>query len=128
MAKASPAASNRAMTRLALAACLLVAASATSSAQVGAVVSAPRDGRVPPPRTGTAVVQGRVVDAESGLPLARAQVHLIPAPPGSPAAGLIVTDASGVFAFRSLPAGSYRLAVDKPPYINAQYPDGGQTI
>src|SRR5579872_701828 len=101
MAKAAPAASNRAMTRLALAACLLVAASAAASAQVGAIVSAPRDGRgVSPSRTGTAVIQGRVVDAENGLPLWRAQVHIIPPPPGNPAAGLIVTDASGVFAFR----------------------------
>lgn len=90
-------------------------------------------------RTGTAVIRGRVFAADSGQPVRRAFVMLMPAGPVSlpPAIGgqpieprrdasappqprNVATDASGRFEFTGLAAGVYRLRVMPAPH-SAQY-------
>ncbi|MBW8714028.1 MAG: carboxypeptidase regulatory-like domain-containing protein, partial [Acidobacteria bacterium] len=104
----------------------LLSSSPVATAQVGGVVGGtqivPRD-RVPPPRTGTGSVKGRVVDGVSGGPVARARVTLM----GSTRA-MVVTDAGGAFAFANLPPGPINISVDKSTYLNTSYPTRGRTF
>ena len=63
-----------------------------------------------PAATGTGVVDGVVVDAQSGLPLPGAAVSVV---------GLtvsIVSDGKGMFQFAALPAGQYKLHVEHVGY------------
>ncbi|MCA1563011.1 MAG: carboxypeptidase-like regulatory domain-containing protein [Acidobacteria bacterium] len=69
----------------------------------------PRDAR--PPATGTAVIRGRVLDRETGLPLARVVVSL-PHPAGRPTE--TQTDSQGRYEFAGLPAGRYSVTVFPP--------------
>ena len=82
----------------------------------------PRD-RVPPPRTGTGVIKGRVVDGVTGAAVPRARVML----QGS-GRSTVTTDASGMFTFSGLPIGPVMISVDKSTYLNARYPAAGRTI
>lgn len=73
-------------------------------------------------RTGTARIRGRVVAADSGAPLRKAQVR---------AAALEIrenrlatTDAQGNYEFKDLPGGRYILTASKGSYVSLQY---GQT-
>ncbi len=62
-------------------------------------------GQQPPPTTGTSSITGTVVNNATGEPVKKAMVTL-----GGPISGnqpAAVTDASGSFAFRKLPAGAY---------------------
>ena len=88
----------------------------------GNVQIAPRD-RVPPPRTGTGLVKGRVVDGVTGAAVARARVTLMGATRAT-----VLTDASGAFVFSNLPPGSLNISVDKSTYLNSRYPTPGRTI
>jgi len=83
----------------------------------------PRD-HVPPPRVGTAVVKGRVVDGTTGAAVARARVMMQGVGAGLPA----VTDADGGFSFTNLPAGPVMLMVQKSTYLQTRYPVAGKTI
>jgi protocatechuate 3,4-dioxygenase beta subunit len=95
---------------------------------------------------GTAAVRGRVVAMDTGSPIRHASVNLMMMPPPvtatastapasapnppQPASGgrgtvvqrtrTAVTDAQGVFEFKDLPAGSYRLSAS-PSQYSAQY-------
>ena len=71
---------------------------------------APRDAHDPALDTGTAVVRGRVTDAETGAPLARVTVSLSRS--GTRAQVDAKTGANGTFQFKQLPAGSYALTAD----------------
>jgi protocatechuate 3,4-dioxygenase beta subunit len=103
-------------------------------------------GRRPPPEpVGTATIRGRVVAADTGSPIRRAQVNLSVVPPTQPtnsatpqggtqsvvvngvqttinvAPGFArprsaTTDAQGVFEFKALPAGTYRLTAQPGQY------------
>jgi hypothetical protein len=105
-------------------------------------------GRRPPAEpVGTAVIRGAVVTSDTGSPVRRANVSLIPVttptmlPTGTPAsvastvlmngvpvqAGFgitgrpksVTTDAQGAFSFTALPAGSYRLTASAGQYSAA---------
>jgi hypothetical protein len=72
----------------------------------------------PTPSTGTALITGRVVDAESGAPVASTVVTLsgrgqTPAQ----ANNRVLTDAQGRFFFSDLPPGTVNLAASKPGYL-----------
>ena len=85
---------------------LVVLSSAWVAAQqlvVNPALQPPRD-RMPPPRTGTAVVKGRVVDGTTGAALARARVSV-----QGPMRTSVITDAGGDFAIANLPAGPLML-------------------
>src|SRR5262245_30722666 len=113
--------------RLVIVPLLLLAFAAPSPAQQVVITptsqgAPPRD-RVPPPRTGTGVIKGRVVDGVTGAAVARARVTLQGARRST-----VTTDASGVFAFSELPMGTVMISVDKSTYLSARYPAAGRTI
>jgi Carboxypeptidase regulatory-like domain len=77
----------------------------------------PRDGAPAP--TGTATISGRVVAAETGSPIRRAQINI-----NSRDAQFnrsITTDSEGRYELAALPAGRYRLFVDKAGYVALEY-------
>jgi hypothetical protein len=92
------------------------------------VAPLPTRDRPAAPTTGTAVVKGRVVDGQTGLPIARARVRLMGIQTAAAPSPSMQTDESGAFAFSKLPAGSYSLQADKPTYQTGRYPDSGQTL
>src|SRR5262249_43831382 len=80
--------------------------------------------RVPVLPPGTAVIKGRVVDAQTGNALARASVRL--QAPGNPTA--VMTDDSGAFKITSVPAGSWYVSVNRSGYMSSMYPEPKKTI
>ena len=82
----------------------------------------PRD-RVPPPRTGTGAIRGRVVDGVTGAAVARARVTL-----QSGKRAVVTTDATGGFVFTELPMGPVSISVDKPTYLPTRFPAPGRTF
>jgi hypothetical protein len=78
---------------------------------------APRDNAEA--KTGTAVLKGSVVSAETGKPLRRAQVR---AAGTDPRGGRTVsTDENGVWVLSELPAGRYNIQVSKGGYVQLAY-------
>ncbi len=75
-----------------------------------------------PRKTGTAVLRGRVVAADNGQPLRKAQVRIMS--PELRENRLATTDADGKYEFKELPAGRYNVSVSKGSYVSLQY---GQT-
>lgn len=68
---------------------------------------------------GTAIIRGRVVAADSGTPVRRAQVR---AQAGELRANRLVnTDAQGRFEFKDLPAGRWNLTASKAGYMTLRY-------
>jgi hypothetical protein len=72
-------------------------------------------------KTGTGRIRGRVVSAENGGPIRRAQVRLTGPDIGAKTA---LTDAEGRFEFRELPAGRFSMQSTKSGYVSVQF---GQT-
>ena len=72
-------------------------------------------------KTGTGKLRGRVVAADTGSIVRRAQVRI-----GSPDIGTktAFTDAQGRYEFKDLPAGRFNLSVAKSGFVTMQY---GQT-
>lgn len=77
----------------------------------------PRDG--PQEKTGTAVLSGRVVAADTGKPLRRALVRA--SSQETPQGRSVSTDAEGRWQLKNLPAGSYRVSVSKGGYVDIGY-------
>ena len=81
----------------------------------------------PAPATPSAFrISGRVIDAITGQPLARASVALNPSNslnnPNAPDSGRVeVTDAEGVFGFAGVPPGKYVLSARRRGYIEQMY-------
>ena len=68
---------------------------------------------------GTAVIRGRVVSADNGTPIRRAQVR---AQAGELRANrLVSTDAQGRFEFKDLPSGRWNLTASKAGYMTLRY-------
>jgi protocatechuate 3,4-dioxygenase beta subunit len=77
----------------------------------------PRDNAQAP--TGTAKISGRVVAADTGSPIRRAQINV-----NSRDARFgrsVTTDSEGRYELAALPAGRYRLFVDKAGYVALEY-------
>jgi Carboxypeptidase regulatory-like domain len=70
------------------------------------------------PQTGTGRIRGRIVAAQTGTPLRRAQVTL-----GIPAsqARSTLTDSDGRFEFDQLPAARYAIVASKTGFVTLQY-------
>jgi carboxypeptidase family protein len=83
----------------------------------------PRD-RVQTPPTGTAIVKGRVIDAQTGMALARARVRL-QGPGNRPPA---LTDETGAFRLTEAPAGIFYLSIERSGYMAARVPEPGRTV
>jgi hypothetical protein len=84
----------------------------------------PARDRPQPPPTGTAIIKGRVVDGLTGIAVARARVRLQGA--GNPPP--VLTDASGAFQLKELPAGSVFFTVERSGYLFTRYPEPGRTL
>jgi protocatechuate 3,4-dioxygenase beta subunit len=72
-------------------------------------------------KTGTARIKGRIVVAETGAPVRRAQVRLSG---GEILPKTVSTDNEGAYEFHDLPAGRYTISATKSGYVNVSY---GQT-
>ena len=81
----------------------------------------PRDpsSRTPPPTTGTGVIRGFVVAADTGHPLRRARVQLRAI--GGGRQFVAMTGADGTFALSALPAGRYELRASKGRYVDTGF-------
>jgi Carboxypeptidase regulatory-like domain len=90
----------------------------------------PRDAPIGPPQmpSGTGVITGRIVDAQTGSGLARARVRLNWMGPGGSSRPPVVSDQTGAFAFSGLPAGSFTLMGEKATYMVTRFPEGGETL
>src|SRR6476646_2167076 len=79
------------------------------------------DGRqLKPAVVGTGVIAGRVVDARSGAPVSGAHVHVMQVNPPIGINGRYentVSDATGHFAFNTLPAGRFEVSASQPGYL-----------
>jgi hypothetical protein len=85
----------------------------------------PRDTRPAPPRTGTGIIRGRVVDGVTGQPLARVTIRLSSGPS---ATATLTTESTGAFEFINLPAGRYFIGLTKRGYMGGSYPESGRTM
>lgn len=74
-----------------------------------------------PVKTGTGRIAGRVLAAETGQPVRRAQVRVMSSDIGAKSS---LTDAEGRYEFRDLPAGRFNLSASKSGFVTIQY---GQT-
>jgi hypothetical protein len=79
----------------------------------------PRDGSAPAVPTGTGRILGRVVAADTGSPLRRAQVRISGTQPGLQATAS--TDQDGRYEFRNVPAASYTISVMRNGYVTLQF-------
>jgi len=111
---------------------VLIVMPAMSAAQVaGTVQGAPTPGPTAPrpqtpPRdggavlpTGTGRIRGRVVAADTGTPLRRAQVRVSGTLPGLQQ--VTDTDADGRYEFFNVPASRYTISVTRPGYVSMQF-------
>ena len=69
--------------------------------------------------TGTAVLRGRVVTADTGTAIRRAQVRAVSA--GSSDTRLVTSDSQGMFEFRDLPAGRWELTASKAGFVSMRF-------
>lgn len=102
----------------AAAAAVIAASGAGAAAQVHVPGAQPRD-----KRAGTAVIRGRVIDAATGSPVARARVRVL-----GQQSQPVLTGLDGRFVFTGVSQGALTLAVEKATYTPAQYPQGGRTL
>jgi hypothetical protein len=79
----------------------------------------PRDGAAAEAPTGTARIRGRVVAADNGIPLRRAQVRVSVAELRINRS--VNTDAEGRYEFSELPAGRYTIFVSRSGYVSLQF-------
>ena len=89
-----------------------------ASALVAAAQTPPRDTRATA-ATGTAVIRGRVVAADTGRPLSLAT--LTASGPGLSEPRKISTNSEGRYELRRLPAGEYVVTVARSGYLRLQY-------
>ena len=72
-----------------------------------------------PAPKGTGRIAGRIVSADTGNPIRRAQVRL--SAPEIRVNRMDATDNEGKYEFKDLPAGRYRLQVSKAGYVTLEY-------
>jgi Carboxypeptidase regulatory-like domain len=78
----------------------------------------PRD--QPAPKTGAAIIRGRIVAADTAKPLRRAQITV--SAPGLPPPGRSAnTNVDGRYEIKDLPAGSYTVTVTRSGYLQLRY-------
>jgi protocatechuate 3,4-dioxygenase beta subunit len=98
------------------------AAQVISIQQFPATPGFPAPRRDSPLKVGTARIRGRVVAADTGEPLRKAQVRAMS--PELRESRLATTDREGLYEVAELPAGRYQLMASKGSFVQLQY---GQT-
>ena len=78
-----------------------------------------RDGGAADIPTGTARIRGRVIAADTGTPLRRAQVRI--SAPELRVNRSATTDAEGIYEFVELPAGRYNIFVARSGFVSLQF-------
>src|SRR5213592_1579652 len=81
----------------------------------------PRDNPRPPLESGTAVMRGRVVAAENGRPLRRAQIRLTAPELGAGPGRVTSTDEEGRYEVDGLPAGHYIVRAARGGFLSLQF-------
>lgn len=76
-----------------------------------------RDARERP--AGTSVLRGRILTADTGTPVRRAQVRAVSS--DSRDTRLVTTDAQGAFEFRDLPAGRWEITASKAGFVTMRF-------
>jgi hypothetical protein len=71
------------------------------------------------PATGTGRISGRVIAADTGAPIVRAQVRVLLT--GAREERVFATDEQGRYTIDELPAGRYRATASKPGYLTMSY-------
>ena len=93
----------------------------TETAQQVVAPPAARGAQPPPPaQTGTASIRGRIVAADNGKPLRRAQITLS-APELGNQSRTTSTKADGRYEIKDLPAGRYTVSVRRSGYLPLRY-------
>ena len=77
----------------------------------------PRDARERP--AGTAIMRGKILTADTGIPVRRAQVRAVLS--DSRDTRLVTTDGQGAFEFRDLPAGRWDVAASKAGFVTMHF-------
>jgi hypothetical protein len=109
------------MTRVCSAIVGLVLAAQVAAAQPPVRIEMPvfpRD-NAPAPKPGKAIVRGRVVAADTGQPLRKAQVRITSSEFRENR--MTTTDTDGKYEFKELPAGRYTVQASKGSYVQLQY-------
>ena len=88
------------------------------STQIAEPMAVPGFGPRGPMKTGTGSISGRVLSAETGAPLRRAQVRIMAPEAGARTA---LTDTDGRYEFKELPAGRFTLNASKSGYVPVQF-------
>jgi hypothetical protein len=86
--------------------------------RIGGRFGGPMRDTAPPP-TGTAKITGRIVSADSGTPIRRAQVRV--SAPDVRTSRVVTTDNQGRYELSGLPAARYRLVISKAGYVTLEY-------
>src|SRR5688572_8773223 len=109
-----------------LAVAALLASSAGLFAQNGSPVPQGRGSQptrpardVPERPTGTATLRGRVVTADTGAAIRRAQVRAVST--NTSDSRLVAADAQGMFEFRDLPVGRWELTASKAGFVTMRF-------
>jgi protocatechuate 3,4-dioxygenase beta subunit len=69
--------------------------------------------------SGTAIIRGRVLTADTGTPVRRAQVRAVAA--GSRSNRLVTTDEQGAFELRDLPGGRWNVSASKAGFVTMSF-------
>lgn len=69
--------------------------------------------------SGTAIIRGRVLTADTGAPVRRAQVRAVAA--GNRGNRLVTTDEQGVFELRDLPEGRWNITASKAGFVTMSF-------
>jgi protocatechuate 3,4-dioxygenase beta subunit len=108
---------------------VLLLLSFTTAAAQAATLQPPPGGagvQIPPrdntAKTGTATLRGRIVEADSGQPLRKAQVRIFSQEVRENR--MVTTDAQGRYEFKQLQAARYTITASKGSYVSLSY---GQT-
>lgn len=110
------------MIRLATALALATVFCTPAAAQISVFPAGGEPMQLPPPgrplKTGTGRIKGRLVAADTGNPVRRAQVRLS-SPDVMPKS--VTTDNDGRFEFKDLPAGAFTINASKSGYVAVNY-------
>jgi hypothetical protein len=98
---------------------IALCASTVSGQQVTSTL--PQRDQLPVRQTGSGVIRGRVIAADTNAPLRRVQIRLLPMTAENGEPHLTTTGDDGRYEFTQLPAGRYGLRASKGGYVDVEY-------